>query len=173
MAPIQRPRLALAGVLALLALAGAAVVAPAASAAPPTMSTTELHRHIDPFATCAGFRVIGDFDVVRQDTIYYDEQGTPVRERIHARYTGTLTNAVTGQAVSDNGSRLIFLDRQEGTTAWAGIVLKVVVPGQGLVSLDAGRVVFNADGSIAFEAGPHHDLANDQFAALCAALGAP
>ena len=49
-----------------------------------------------------------------------------------------------------------------------GIGFHYAVPGNGLIFLDAGRVVLSADGSIAFSAGPK-DAATG-FGPLCDAL---
>ena len=63
------------------------------------------------------------------------------------------------------------LDLEEGTESDVGLRFRVIFPGLGVVLLDAGRVVFDADGNVAFEAGPHQ-IVNEDFAAFCAAFAA-
>jgi hypothetical protein len=48
----------------------------------------------------------------------------------------------------------------------------LVLPGAGNIFADVGRVVFDADGNIIFEAGPHQFLHGD-VASLCAAMADP
>lgn len=63
----------------------------------------------------------------------------------------------------------IFIDLIEGTETDVGLVFRVFLPGGGTVIADVGRLVFDAAGNVAFEAGPHPALHGD-FAGLCAAL---
>ena len=50
-----------------------------------------------------------------------------------------------------------------------GLRFRVAFPGLGVVLLDAGRIVFDADGNVVFEAGPHQ-IVNEDFAEFCAAF---
>ena len=63
----------------------------------------------------------------------------------------------------------IVIDLVEGTETDIGLVFRVFLPGGGTVIADVGRLVFDAEGNLIFEAGPHPALHGD-FAALCAAL---
>ena len=45
----------------------------------------------------------------------------------------------------------------------------MLLPDGGTIIADVGRLVFDAEGNVIFEAGPHPALHGD-FAALCAAL---
>ncbi len=51
-----------------------------------------------------------------------------------------------------------------------GLVTKFTLPGGGVVLLDTGRVTFDREGNILFEAGPHQQLHGD-VDAFCAAFG--
>jgi hypothetical protein len=51
-----------------------------------------------------------------------------------------------------------------------GIVYRFTAPGVGIVLLDAGRITFDSDGNVVFEAGPHQAL-HDDWEAFCAAFG--
>ena len=153
--------------LSLVALAF--VFVPMAAAIEPTHQRFEVTRHFDPFVTCSGFNVIGDFTVERDDMTFFNSSGTPIEMVIHAHFVGTLTNSVTGKSLSDDGSRTITFDLLNQTVTNTGLTLKVVAPGQGIIVIDAGRIVRDAAGNITFEAGPH-DLFNQTLQPLCAAL---
>jgi hypothetical protein len=56
-----------------------------------------------------------------------------------------------------------------GQTASVGMRFRVAFPGLGVVLLDAGRIVFDADGNVVFEAGPHQ-VFNEDFTEFCAAF---
>lgn len=152
----------------LLTIAGFVFV-PTAAALEPTHQRFEVTRHINPFVTCSGFNVIGDFSVERDDMTFFDASGTPIKMVIHAHFVGTLTNSVTGASLSDDGSRIITFDLPNNTVTNTGLNLKVVVPGQGILVIDAGRIVIDAAGDITAEAGPH-DLWNQMLQPLCSAL---
>ena len=80
--------------------------------------------------------------------------GTSVPERESA--TDTQTFATPG-------------DFSTVTSTLTGQLMKVTLPGSGLIVHDVGRVVFAPDGSITFEGGPHQ-LTDNQQQQLCAAL---
>jgi hypothetical protein len=144
------------------------VFAPTAAAMEPTHQRFEVTRH-GTFVTCSGFDVIGDFSVERDDVTFFDSSGTPIKMVIHAHFVGTLANSVTGKSLSDDGNRIITFDLPNNTVTNTGLNLKVVVPGQGIIVIDAGRIVIDAAGNITSEAGPH-DLENNALQPLCSAL---
>jgi hypothetical protein len=143
---------------------------PTAAALEPTHQRFEVTRHIDPYVTCSGFNVIGNFSVERDDMTFFDSSGTPIKMVIHAHFVGTLTNSVTGKSLSDDGSRIITFDLTNNTITNTGLNLKVVVPGQGIIVIDAGRIVRDAAGNVTFEAGPHDFFNNALQGPLCLAL---
>jgi len=153
----------------LMAMAGFVFV-PTAAAMEPSHQRFEVTRHFDPFVTCSGFNVIGDFSVERDDVTFFDSSGTPIKMVIHAHFVGTLTNSVTGKLLSDDGNRIITFDLPNNTVTNTGLNLKVVVPGQGILVIDAGRIVIDAAGNITFEAGPHDFDNNALQCPLCTAL---
>jgi hypothetical protein len=51
----------------------------------------------------------------------------------------------------------------------AGINIRVSLPGGGILYIDRGRLVFDDNGNLVSEAGPHPSLHGD-FDGLCAAL---
>ena len=63
----------------------------------------------------------------------------------------------------------IFRNLIEDTDTEVGLTFRVFWPGGGTVIADVGRLFFDAEGNLIFEAGSHPALHGD-FAALCAAL---
>ena len=61
----------------------------------------------------------------------------------------------TGESVSADQVLQETDDLEEGTISWLGLRFRVTFPGLGVVLLDAGKIVFDADGNVVFEAGPH------------------
>jgi hypothetical protein len=48
----------------------------------------------------------------------------------------------------------MFIDLIEGTDTEVGLLFRVFLPGGGTVIADVGRLVFDAEGNLTFEAGP-------------------
>jgi hypothetical protein len=144
-----------------LALAGSA------SAVEPTRETVTLHRVINPFVACPGFAVIGEFDLVREITTFYHEDGTPVKRVIYAEITGTVTNAVSGYSLPTAGVRIFHYDLTTGEFFTTGSNNFTKLPDGGVAIGGAGRLVFDAQGHLIEHDGP--DSATEQ-GQLCAAL---
>ncbi len=107
-------------------------------------------------------------------TTFFDKAGNPVRVQTKVNFVGVVTNPETGESVRDAAHHTIFLDLIDGTETVVGLVFSVTVPGVGVVFHDVGRVVFDAEGTPIFEAGPH-DVLNTEGdhpvrARFCAAL---
>ena len=118
---------------------------------------------------CGEFLVLQDFTEDVTVTTFFDKAGNPVRAQIHVRYDGTLTNSVTGLTLRDPARRTITVNLQNGTVTETGLFYGLTVPGRGIAVLDAGKVVFDADGNVIFVGGPHQFLAGGE-ALICAAL---
>jgi hypothetical protein len=89
------PHLAVAAVLAF-------AVAPALATSP-TILREHLHRE-RPFITCPSGKVlVGNWDVDRTTTTWFDASGTPVRDHFVIHFFGTLSNPDTGASVPDSG----------------------------------------------------------------------
>ena len=84
------------------------------SASEPTRTTEIIHRRLDPWFTCPGFDIIGEFDLIRQITTYFDHDGAAVRRIIHVDVTGTLTHAGTGESLPTSGVRVFHFDLTTG-----------------------------------------------------------
>ena len=81
-------------------------------------------------------------------------------------YIGIFT--ANGLAVDTAGAGLSIFDLHGGETD-AGINIRVSLPGGGTPYLDRGRLVFDDNGNLVSEAGPHPSLSGD-IDGLCAAL---
>jgi hypothetical protein len=123
--------------------------------------------NVDPglSATC-GFTVTetdagrGGFEV------FFDSSGTPVRVQVEEHYTGFFS--ANGLTVDTAGATLSSFDLNGGETD-AGINIRVSLPGGGVLYIDRGRLVFDDNGNLVSEAGPHPSLHGD-IDGLCAAL---
>jgi hypothetical protein len=149
-----------------------ALMVPLAFAAPaaaiePTPETVTLHRTFNPLITCPGFTVIGEFDVTREITTFYDEDGTPVMRIIRGYYTGTVTNAVTGYSLPGGGVRIFHFDLVTGEEFSTGSNFFNRLPEGGVSIPGAGRYVFDAQGRVLEHVGPDSSA---EIAELCAAL---
>lgn len=109
-------------------------------------------------------------------TAFYDESGNLDRRIRHSSYQGVLVNSVSGATVPHVGRFTIVDDLEAQTTTITGALSHTVIPGEGLVWRNIGRIVIStANGAVLFEAGEHGtwDVLNDPAIAaeLCAALG--
>ena len=121
---------------------------------------------------CDGFdvRVAGVEDV--RVITFFDDGGNPVSVQIYDFAIATLTNSVTGVSARFAGQDQIFVDLLKGTESFVGLVIRINIPGQGVLVVDAGKVTFDADGNVTFEGGPH-DFLHGGEAVICAALSGP
>lgn len=142
-----------------------------ASAAEPTRETITFSRHIDPFVLCPayGFNVIGDFDIERDMTTFYDEAANAVAQIQVNTITGTLTNSVSGAYLPTSGLRVFHYDFEDATLFTTGVNLVTQFPDGGGTGVGgAGRLVFSGPtGTVVEHNGP--DSASEQ-AQLCATL---
>ena len=141
-----------------------------AAASSPTSVSEAFHRSIPNFIPCPGFTVRGEFDVSRTVMTFYDSDGAIARQVTHVHFTGTLTNAVTGKSIPDEGNQVVIVDRTDGTTATIGRVRVVTVPGEGEILAQVGRLVRDASGNVIFIAG-QQDFQTRNFDEFCAYMG--
>ncbi|MEO6456836.1 MAG: hypothetical protein ABIO92_00970 [Chloroflexia bacterium] len=140
--------------LALLSVA----VQPAAADAP--VITTNVIRVTNPVPfelTCPSFNVLVTFTVERRNITFY-ENGSPVLQRRHINFEGTLYNAVTGYSVPYDGTWTRTQDFVENTVTYTGKRFQVQIPGQGVLALEVGRLVLDFSANppqVIFEAGQH------------------
>jgi hypothetical protein len=163
-----RPAILLAAFAAVLAIAPVAALAQPAPATPTTGHFEFEITYVDEGASAAcGFPVI--FHQFNRGTyeLFYDRQGNLTRVQVQTLVDGTAT--ANGVTLLVHGRENNFYDVLTGTEMHASLEFRVWLPGLGVVIMDRGRLLFNADGNVVFEAGPHPALHGD-FSALCAAL---
>lgn len=143
------------------------------AAAPPQFFVFEIDE-TRTFGRCDGFKIIeqvtGIMKIVRRDT---EDEGfiNVVQHRLRVTYT----NLATGESVSTPhvglGKVLANIDGIH-TFIDAGLRSRIVVPGEGLIVANAGRIVIvitgpdEGDERIDFQAGPQGEL----LPALCTVL---
>jgi hypothetical protein len=99
--------------------------------------------------------------------VFFDSTGTPVRLQIETVSTNTFSaNGITIPFRSANKNTFNLIN---GTGTDIGLDIRVTIPGVGNLYLDRGRLVFDSNGNLIFEAGPHPSLHGD-IDGLCAAL---
>ena len=100
-------------------------------------------------------------------TDFTDNAGNPTQELAQIDGNRILTNEATGYSVQAPGHWTITADLQTGVVQEIGLVIHLNIPGKGIVALDAGKIIVDADGNFTFLAGPK---LVDRDAVLCAAL---
>jgi hypothetical protein len=130
-----------------------------ASAAPPLVETFHDEGSFTFAGPCPnGVTLEGSFTDDLRVTTFFDNAGNPVRLQIKLDHAGVITNPATGLSVNDPAHTTTFVDLVTGTATQVGLVFKSTVPGVGVVFHDVGRVVFDAENNVIFEAGPHDVL---------------
>ncbi len=140
-------------------------------ATPPIKTSFEIEiDEIDPaLSELCGFdvRVAGTLKIT--ETLFFDQDGAPSHVKVHVLYhNGTVTNLETSLTLRDPGAFNVTIDLNDGTIVETGMHFAITVPGEGVVVLDAGRLVA-VDGELVFEAGPHFQL-NQGDSIICDAL---
>jgi hypothetical protein len=148
-----------------ITFAAALALALPAGATPP-VSETVTESAVES-VSCDGFDAVLERNFSGLVTVYFDNQGNPVRVQVHATMTGSLTNSVTGTSLPLRGHILLVDNFTSGVVTFVGPVFLANDPGRGAVITDTGRVSFSGD-EIVFEAGPHD--ANDNPEVLCTAV---
>lgn len=126
--------------------------------------------------TCDGFTVKVHLSGERRVTAFYDDSGALDRKIRHGTFSGTLRNSVTGASVPHEGHFTIVDDFGDGTSTITGMLSRTVLPHEGVIWRNIGRVVVSLQtGALLFEAGEHGtwDVVGDPDVAarLCEALG--
>jgi hypothetical protein len=137
------------GTVAVLAIAFAA---PAVATPPVAERFTDSAAEPVP---CDGFDALLERHFSGTVRTYLDNEGTPIRMQVTARMAGSVTSSVTGKQVLLRGRIQLAQDLITGTTGFTGPVFMATDRGRGVVIQDTGRIVFDADGNVVLEAGPH------------------
>jgi hypothetical protein len=144
------PRLLLIGFMVLLTL----VIAPPAFAAPPQVTILNIDVTINPdpvFSPACGFPVETQFVGKVKLALHVDNAGKPVFEiDTSPGFRTTFTNPANGKSFSTPNVTMNITtftqDSTTGTITLHGLNYRIVVPGQGVVFLQTGRVVLDQNG---------------------------
>jgi hypothetical protein len=119
--------------------------------------------------SCTGFDAIIERIFTGRETVYFDRQADAVRVRVVADMRGSVTNSTTRKTVALRGHIALVIDPSSGSFTFVGPVFMANDAGAGIVIEDTGRIVFDADGQITFEAGPH-EVTDTNGAIFCSAV---
>ena len=131
--------------------------------------------NLDIGVSCGSFQVLQNGTFTIRFTVFYNQEGNGTQGIFHESERGTLSNSVTGTSVpfEEDFTLTIMLatpgDFSTATFTYTGQVYTVTLPGSGLIVHDVGKAVFDANGNLIFEGGPHQ-LLDNQVQQLCAAL---
>jgi hypothetical protein len=141
-----------------------------ANAQAPSPTTTIVPIDMTVVDRTCSFPLVEHIEGTQVTTDFFDDEGRLEQRLRHIILSATLTNLVTGTVV-DGVHEALMVDRDftTGAVTRHGLRLIVTVPGLGVVLLDAGTFVIDADGTVVFEAGPHQLLEGD-VAQFCAAM---
>lgn len=89
------------------------------------------------------------------------------RIQLQVSFEGTITVPRTGETVAESGHQTLVVGA-DGTFAFSGVAFNVRIPGQGVILLEAGRLVFDPDGNVVQQSAR---TAADLAQKVCAALG--
>jgi hypothetical protein len=158
------------GIVLLAVVAATFALAGQASAATPFMTTfTMTESFVDPGVSAGcGFPVTSTATISGRLQVFFDQSGNPIRAQVEESSAGNFT--ANGLAVPQTSHQVSIIDFAAGTETDIGILIHVSLPGGGTIFLDRGLVVFDSNGNILVEAGPHPSLHGQVFPALCAAL---
>jgi hypothetical protein len=146
-----------------------ALTSPAVATPPQSEQLVDIGLGALPTIDCGGFNLTYEMSGERaRVTTYFDSAGTPIRMRVRWTIHGTLTHSLTGAVLRDQSALNITTDLNTGEQTVVGVGFHYTIPGEGVIFLDAGRVIFGSDGSIQFSAGPKDAI--NGFAPLCNAL---
>jgi hypothetical protein len=146
-----------------VALAGS----PAVASTPDIETFPISETGVDPGASAVcGFTVSFALSGTGSFQVVFNPAGDPTRVLVHENVSGTFS--ANGRVVSQAAHTATFYDLAEGTQTEVGLVDRIFGI-SGTLQMEVGRLVFDANGDLIFEAGPHPAL-HDDFTALCAAL---
>jgi hypothetical protein len=133
-----------------------------------------LHEtNVFPFSSefpCGTFTGLTEGEFTEQATTFFNGAGDPIRLHFHIPYRSNITNLTTGKTLKDNANYTVTIDLITGVLAVNGVVYNVKDAETGIRIKDIGRLVFDAEGNIVFEAGRHDvnafDDATEQYCAV-------
>jgi hypothetical protein len=156
---------------AICAIGISLIAASSATAVPPQVTIIQFAPFTD--TTLCSFPIDISFQGDIRVTVFFDKNGNPVRELdtfanflvtfTHGTKTLTTKGPAHGITTFDDEGNIVSIE-------FDGMSANVTLPGQGHVLLDAGRLVFDADGNIVTENGPHQVFGTSDAPAFCAAM---
>ena len=153
----------------ILALALAVAPAPALATAP-VQERFDFAYAAEPMASCGDFVILADGAGTTHLTTFFGRDGAPERVTLHGHYSGLMTNPLNGKTLADAPSvPFVTLDLDTGVQTSIGTYWNVTIPGEGVIVVEAGRLVFDGAGPPVFIAGPHLPPP-ETIATLCEAL---
>ena len=120
----------------------------------------------EPESTVCGFPISADLTGQGTFQAFLDADGDFLRGHVLLNIKGTLSGNGLTLRFGRSVNQFFELD---GTVTEVGLVFRDSAPGVGVVLMDRGRLVFDGDGNLVFEAGPHPQL-HGEFGELCEAL---
>ncbi len=120
---------------------------------------------------CGSFTGLSSGELTERSTTFFDKAGDATRTQFHIVYRATITNLATEKTLTDNANFNGTIDLVTGAIEVNGLIYNVKDRANGIRIKDIGRLVFDADFNITFEAG-RHDVGGfgDATAQYCAAL---
>jgi hypothetical protein len=160
----------LARALALIVVSSVSLAAASAATAVPPVIEFGVFTAFTDTALC-GFPIEVSFSGTVRTTTHLNQQGDPVRiVQTFPNFTVTVTHGdkTLSTKAPAVGTVSFNPDGSVDTLTFVGMNAAVTLPGQGHIWLDAGRIVFDADGNIVSESGPHQVFGTGDTSAFCA-----
>jgi hypothetical protein len=125
-----------------------------AFAAKPTVQT--VHTELTGFLLedCGDFQIILNLTHDETITTFFDRSGAATSSSIQFDFNGTVTNSVTGRFAVEKGHFTIFVPAQ-GDGREVGLILSIVVPGEGVALLEVAGVDFDGSLNATLSGSPH------------------
>ena len=111
-----------------------------ASAAEPTTFVFTVHNFTWTEDLC-GFPITHVENGTGKVTVFFDQQGNPVKSIGTDMSRFTITASANGKTLVSNEPTVLILDFEANTLAQLGLIAAFHVPGQGVILLAAGRLV--------------------------------
>ena len=120
----------------------------------------------EPVTTVDEFDRTFTFDCPQGFTLIEHYTGTETirrfgdRQQTQIRLVSEFTNSVTGSTFRST-TAWMYTFYPENTVSVVGVTFRLTIPGQGVIALEAGRVVYDwQTGKVVFDAGPSQPLTN-------------
>jgi hypothetical protein len=132
---------------------------------------TEFNETFSNEFPCGTFTGLSSGRLSGHRTTFFNQAGTALLLNFHFRYQATITNTASGKVLTDNAVYNGTQDLVTGVIKVSGVLYNVKDREHGIRIKDIGRIVFDGEGNITFQAG-RHDVGGfgDARAQYCAAL---